>query len=179
MKTNLKYYLLGLLLVLPSFYWLFNTNYWNMHDDMQILRQLELEKCLDAGQFPCRWSPDPGYQFGYPLLNFYPPLPYLFGQIFRSAGFSFVMSIKMVAVLQFVFSYSAMYALGLFLGGGLTGLLAAVFYTYLPYHAVNVYIRGAMNEAWAGVFFPSFGVTALLSGAQTTVCHFPWALFTG
>jgi len=32
--------------------------------------------------------------------------------------------------------------------------VAALFYTYVPYHALNIYVRGAMNEAWAAVFFP-------------------------
>jgi hypothetical protein len=34
------------------------------------------------------------------------------------------------------------------------GVLSAIFYIWAPYHAVEVYVRGAMNENWAMVFFP-------------------------
>ena len=47
-----------------------------------------------------------------------------------------------------------MYLLAENIFGPVGGLLSSVFYTYAPYHLVNIYIRGAMNEAWASVFFP-------------------------
>ncbi len=144
-----------LLLILPAVFFLFSRGqYWNMHDDMQLIRQLQMEKCLFDGQIPCRWVPDLGYGYGYPLFNFYPPLPYFVGQGFRLLGFSFIGTIKITAILQFLFSSVGIYLLAASLFGPVGGLLSAVFYAYAPYHAVNIYIRGAMNEAWAAVFFP-------------------------
>lgn len=143
-----------LILIIPSVFALLKPGYYNMHDDMQMIRQLELEKCIKDGQIPCRWSPDLGYEYGYPLFNFYPPLPYMIGQIFRFLGFSFIWSVKLTAVTQFISSGIAMYLLVSYLSTPLAGLLASLFYTYAPYHAVNIYIRAAMNEAWASVFFP-------------------------
>ena len=65
-----------LVLIIPTFSFLIKPGlYWNMHDDMQLVRQLEMDKCLKDGQIPCRWTPDLGYGYGYPLFNFYPPLP--------------------------------------------------------------------------------------------------------
>ena len=125
-----------------------------MHDDMQVIRQLQLEKCLIDGQIPCRWSPDLGFGYGYPLFNFYPPLPYIVGQVFRTLGFSFIATVKLAAIAQILFSSLAMYLLASSIFGPLGGSLAALFLTYAPYHAVNIYVRGAMNEAWASVFFP-------------------------
>ncbi len=142
------------LLIIPAFFFLLKPGYYNMHDDMQMIRQLSMEKCLQDGQIPCRWSPDLGYGYGYPLFNFYPPLPYIVGQTFRLLGFSFVSTIKLTAVLQFIFSALAMFALAKHFFGPLGGLVSALFYTYAPYHSVNIYVRGAMNEAWALVFFP-------------------------
>src|SRR3989304_7893353 len=69
---------------------LIGKGYFNMHDDLQIMRQLEMEKCFLDRQIPCRWVPDMGYGFGYPLFNFYPPLPYLVGQGIRLLGYSFI-----------------------------------------------------------------------------------------
>lgn len=125
-----------------------------MHDDMQMIRQLEFEKCLKDGQIPCRWTPDLGFGYGYPLFNFYPPFPNIVGQVFRTFSFSFTQSIKFTAVVQFILSALFMYILASSLFGKLGGFVAALFYTYVPYHALNIYVRGAMNEAWAAVFFP-------------------------
>jgi len=144
-----------LILIIPAFFFLLKPGiYWNMHDDMQIIRQLEMEKCLQDGQIPCRWAPDLGYGYGYPLFNFYPPMPYFVGQVFRTAGFSFVTTVKLTAATQIILSALGMYLLASLLFGPIGGTISALFYTYAPYHAVNIYVRGAMNEAWAAVFFP-------------------------
>ena len=143
-----------LLLIIPSVIALLKPGYYNMHDDMQMIRQLELEKCIQDGQIPCRWSPDLGYEYGYPLFNFYPPLPYMVGQVFRTLGFSFMWSVKLTAVVQSFAAGLSIYALMSYIANPTVGLISGLFYTYAPYHAVNTYVRAAMNEAWASVFFP-------------------------
>lgn len=143
------------LLTIPAFWFLLRPGiYWNMHDDMQLVRQMEMEKCLKDGQIPCRWTPDLGYGYGYPLFNFYPPAPYFVGQIFRFTSLPFIETIKLTAVTQFIVSALGMYLLASSLFGIYGGILSSIFYTYAPYHAVNIYVRGAMNEAWASAFFP-------------------------
>ncbi len=144
------------ILIIPAFFFFLKPGhlYWNMHDDMQMIRQLEFEKCLKDGQIPCRWVPDLGYGYGYPLFNFYPPLPSVIGQVFRTLTFSFTQSIKFTAVTQFILAALFMYLLASSIFGKLGGFIAALFYTYVPYHALNIYVRGAMNEAWAAVLFP-------------------------
>jgi hypothetical protein len=149
-----SYFKLLLLLIIPAFIFLLKPGYYNMHDDMQMIRQLEMEKCLKDGQVPCRWSPDLGYGYGYPLFNFYPPMPYFVGQIFRTFSLSFVTTVKFTAISQFILAAIFIYILATDLFGPLGGLISALFYTYAPYHALNIYVRGAMNEAWAMVFFP-------------------------
>jgi len=147
--------ILLLVLIVPAFSFLLKPGiYWNMHDDMQPIRQLSFEKCLLDGQIPCRWSPDPGYGYGYPLFNFYPPMPYIIGQFFRMLSFDFITTIKLTAITQTILAAVFMYILANSIFGKLGGLLSALFYTYAPYHALNIYVRGAMNEAWAAVFFP-------------------------
>jgi uncharacterized membrane protein len=149
------WFVLSLIFTLPAVWFLFKPGvYWNMHDDMQMVRQLELEKCLNDGQIPCRWTPDLGYGYGYPLFNFYPPMPYLVGQVYRFFGFSFMNSVKATAITQIILSSVFMYLLASSVFGSVGGFIGAVFYTYAPYHALNIYVRGAMNEAWASVFFP-------------------------
>ncbi|HEX8923459.1 MAG TPA: hypothetical protein VF828_01855 [Patescibacteria group bacterium] len=155
LKSRLFWPVLLFLAIIPTFTFLLRPGmYWNMHDDMQIIRQLEFEKCLKDGQIPCRWTPDLGYGYGYPLFNFYPPLPYVVGQFYRIVGYSFMDSVKMTAVTQIILAAFFMYILASSLFGPAGGFLSAIFYTYAPYHAVNIYVRGAMNEAWSLVFFP-------------------------
>ncbi len=39
--------------------------------------------------------------------------------------------------------------------GKLGGSLSAIFYAFAPYHALDFYVRGAMGEMWALMFFPA------------------------
>ncbi len=139
---------------------LFLPGYFNMHDDLQMMRQLEMEKCFLDGQIPCRWIPDMGYGFGFPLFNFYPPLPYLIGQGIRLFGFSFVSTIKTLFILSFLASGITLYFLAKEFFGRLGGVISSIFYVWAPYHSVDVYVRGAMNEAWALVWFPLIFLTS-------------------
>jgi uncharacterized membrane protein len=140
--------------VLASRTLLFQKGYFVMHDDLQMMRQLQMEKCFDDGQIPCRWVTDMGYGYGFPLFNFYPPLPYLIGEGIRLLGFSFVNTVKIVFALSIVLSGITMCMLAKEFFGRIGGVLSAVFYIWAPYHAVDVYVRGAMNESWALVWFP-------------------------
>jgi hypothetical protein len=133
---------------------LLTPGYFNMHDDLQLMRQLSMEKCFLDFQIPCRWIPDMGYGYGYPLFNFYPPLPYLVGQAIRLIGFSFIDTVKITFLISMLGSAIGMYALTKKFFGRLAAITAAVLYTWAPYHAVDVLVRGAMNESWALVFFP-------------------------
>src|SRR5450830_1316031 len=140
-KNRFFWPILLIILIIPTFNFLLKPGlYWNMHDDMQMVRQLEMEKCFQDGQIPCRWTPDLGYGYGFPLFNFYPPLPYLIGEPVRLLGLSFVSTVKLTALLQIILSAGFMYFLGLELVGPFGALLGALFYTYAPYHAVNVYV---------------------------------------
>lgn len=133
---------------------IFEKGYFNMHDDLQMMRQLEMEKCFKDGQIPCRWVPDMGYGYGFPLFNFYPPLPYLVGQVFRVMQFSFVDTAKLTFALSILFSGLAMFYLAKEFFGKWGGVLSSIFYIWAPYHSVDVYVRGAMDEAWAWIWFP-------------------------
>jgi len=143
------------LLALPTFWRLLGPGYFPMHDDLQVGRLYQMDLCFRDGQIPCRWVPDMGYGYGYPLFNYYPPLPYYVGEIFHLLGFSYLNSIKILFILGLLFSGIFAYLLGRELWGKYGGLVTAVFYLYVPYHAVDVYVRGALNEFWGLVLFPA------------------------
>lgn len=134
---------------------LLTPGYFNMHDDLQMMRQLEMEKCFLDWQIPCRWVPDMGYGFGFPLFNYYPPLPYLVGELFRLMHFSFVDTAKTLFLLAFIASGITMYYFAKEFFGKWGGVVSSIFYIWAPYHSVDVYVRGAMNESWALIFFPA------------------------
>jgi len=138
----------------PAITPILQPGYFPMHDDLQAMRQLQMDKCFRDLQIPCRWVPDMGYGFGYPLFNYYPPLPYYLGEIIHLLGFSILDTVKVLFILVFLVSALTMYLLAKEFWGDLGGAVSALFYVWAPYHAVDVYVRGAMNEAWAIAFAP-------------------------
>jgi len=145
------------LIIIASFFsWrsLAFQGYFSMHDDMQFMRLYQMDKCFKDGQIPCRWVPDLGFGYGYPLFNYYPPFSYYLGEIFHLLGFSIIDSVKIVFALSLVFSGLFMYFLAREFWGEFGGLISALFYIYAPYRAVDVYVRGAMAEGWGLVWFP-------------------------
>lgn len=152
-KRNSLVWILSLL-ILPSFVSLIRPGFFTMHDDLQAFRIHQMDKCFQDFQLPCRWIPDMGFRYGYPQFNFYPPSVYYLGEVFHLAGFQFIDAAKILFALGFVTSAFGMY---LFLKewlGKWPAVVGAVFYTYAPYKAVDVYVRGAMSEFWALTFFP-------------------------
>lgn len=125
-----------------------------MQDDLQSFRILEMDRCVADFQLPCRWVPDAGYGYGYPQFNFYPPSVYYLGEVFHLTGLSYIDSVKLLFILGYIVSAVLMFVLVNELAGPVSGVVASVLYTYVPYKAVEVYVRGALSEFWALSFFP-------------------------
>jgi GT2 family glycosyltransferase len=144
-----------ILLIVPTFFKLFQPGFFPMQDDLQAFRVYEMDKCYTDLQIPCRWVPDAGYQYGYPQFNFYPPLPYYLGAALHRIGIQYIDSVKILFILGYILSAMTMYVLvtGV-LKDRWSGFIAALAYTYIPYKAVEVYVRGALSEFWAQIFFP-------------------------
>lgn len=145
-------------MVLGFSYWvikyLFISGYFPMHDDTQVARVVVMGRALRQGQFPVRWVSDLGYGYGYPIYNFYGPLPYYVGGSLYAAGVDSVVATKAMfgigALIGAVFLYLSLEPI--------IGMLAAVtgslLFLYAPYHAVDIYVRGAVDEYWAIAFLP-------------------------
>lgn len=143
-----------IILIFPTFSKLLQPGFFPMQDDLQAFRVYEMDKCLDDLQIPCRWVPDPGYQYGYPQFNFYPPLPYYLGAGLHRIGFQYIDSVKILFILGYILSAITIFILVRSMLGTWPGLIASLLYTYIPYKAVEVYVRGALSEFWAQIFFP-------------------------
>lgn len=125
-----------------------------VHDDTQPSRIFELALALKDGQFPVRIVRDLGYGFGYPIFNFYAPLPYYIGSLPYLLGFDIITSTKIMYAAGIFLSSLFMYMFIRDFFGMWAGMAASVLYTMAPYHAVNIYVRGAVGEYYAYAFLP-------------------------
>lgn len=154
----MKKHILSLLLLLVLSYGtvrpLLVEGFFSMHDDTQVGRVIAMGKALRNGQFPVRWVSDLGYGYGYPLFNFYGPLPYYAGGFLYALGLPALDAAKLMFLMGFILSAVTMYVLSSYWFGISGGILSAVFYLYAPYHAVQTYVRGAVGELWAYAFLP-------------------------
>jgi 4-amino-4-deoxy-L-arabinose transferase-like glycosyltransferase len=146
--------LLLIILITPAFFRLARPGYFYMQDDLQAFRIHQMNECFKDLQIPCHWVPDAGYGYGYPQFIFYAPGVYYLGEVFHILGLQYIDSVKTLFVLGYIFSAVAMYILVNSLLGKWPALVSAVVYTYVPYKAVEVYVRGALSEFWAFTFFP-------------------------
>lgn len=148
-------FLTGLIISLSLLWPLASAPFFNHHDDIGPIRIYEMDKCFKDGQIPCRWVPDLGNLYGYPLFNYYAPLPYYFGELIFLLTKDLILSVKFLFAFSFIGSYIFMYLLANKFWGKLGGSLSAIFYSLAPYHALDFYVRGAIGEMWALMLFPA------------------------
>ncbi len=133
---------------------LFASGFFPMHDDTQVARVFEMGKSLKEGQFPVRIVDGLGYGYGYPIFNFYAPLPYYFGGLINMFGVDALMATKVMIGFGALLAGISMYMLATVFFGMGGGLLAALLYLYAPYHAVQIFVRGSVGELWAYGILP-------------------------
>ena len=88
------------------------------------------------------------------MLNFYVPLTYLPGALLASLGVNPATAVEITIALGFVLAAQAIYGYTRSLWGPVGGVLAAVAYTYFPYHLADAYLRGAIPEFFAFIWPP-------------------------
>ncbi|MBI4991572.1 hypothetical protein HZB96_05795, partial [Candidatus Gottesmanbacteria bacterium] len=155
---NFLLFLVGLLLVIVLSFGtirpLFSPGFFPMHDDTQPARIDQMAKSLISGQFPVRIVGELGYGFGYPLFNFYAPLPYYIGAFFNITGFDALAAAKIMFMIGIVLAGLSMFFLVKEIAGSQAALTSSILYMYAPYHAVDIYVRGAAGEFYALGFLP-------------------------
>ncbi len=151
-NKNLFIPIVLILITLPTLLPYFNNRFFYTQDYIFIARLQQMSTALFSGQFPVRWAPD--LRYGEPIFNFYAPLPYYVGAVIHLLGLNFIWVAKILFILSALFSAITMYILANKLFGQKAGVLAAILYTYAPYKAVDMYVRGSLSETWAFIFFP-------------------------
>ena len=150
-KSTIIVFTLNLVIVI---YWLVNQKYFQVHDTTAGVRIFELTQSLRDGHFPPRWSKNFGFSLGMPLFQFYAPFAFYLGTIFNLLGFSIILSLKTVYLLTTIIGFSGAYLLGKKLTNHYGDLITATAFTLAPYHALNLYVRGATAEYVAISFIP-------------------------
>lgn len=159
MKTKLILLIL-FLITLPTILPFFNSKFFYTQDYIFIARMHQMSTALGDGQFPVRWAPD--LRFGEPIFNFYASLPFYIGSLVSLLGFNVIWTSKILFMLASFLSAITMYIFCRKQFGTKGAFLGSILYTYAPYRAVDIYVRGAISEAWAFVFFPLIFYTSLL-----------------
>jgi len=165
--------IIGLIFVIVLSFWsiqsLIGPGYFPMHDDTQVARVIVMGKALENGQFPVRWVSDLGYGYGYPLYNFYGPLPYYIGGSLFRMGMDSVMATKWMFGIGIVLAAVTMYLFLFPILGFLSAITGSIIFLYAPYHAVEIYIRGSVGEYWAIAFVPIilYGIWQVFNNKRT------------
>lgn len=164
------------LLTLPTLLPFFNTKFFYTQDHIFIARLQQMSTALFGGNFPVRWAPD--LRFGEPLFNFYAPLPYYLGAGIKLLGFNFILVAKILFILSSILSAFAMYIFCRKLFSQRASFLATALYIYAPYRAVDLYVRGALSEAFAFVFFPLIFYASLLLSQKVNLIRISFLALT-
>lgn len=136
-----------LLTLLP----LIHPGLFDVHDPTSIVRFFTLHETLAASQFPAAWTNLLNQGFGYPLFLYYAPVFSYLGVLLKLVSPSYLVALKLAILLIVLVAGLGMYRLMRRFVGASGGVLSAVAYSLLPYHASTIYVRGAYAEGvtWA------------------------------
>lgn len=155
--NRLKFFFPYIILIFLSFLVIrpfFHTGFFPMHDDIQPSRIFVMYDALKSGQFPVRWVSYLGFGLGYPLFNFYAPLPYYIGGMINFFIPDTIVVTKIMIALGILSAPINMYILASKFSGKFSAIIAATLYLYAPYHAVQTFVRGSIGELYAYSFLP-------------------------
>ncbi len=151
------YALLALLLTVLAWAALLGPDYFmGAHDaHHSLFFPIEFDKGIRDGYWLPRWGPDFAHGYGYPILVFYAPLSfYIWEGVHLTGLFGVVASTKATFAIGFLLGAAGVYAYARALWGKPVALLAAVVYTFLPYHLLNIFVRAALAEFMAMGLLP-------------------------
>lgn len=127
------------------------------HDgEYHVIRFYEFDKVLRAGDWYPRWAPDLNNGYGVPLFNYVYPLPNYVASFLHVFGVSFIDAFKLNMFFATIIGSICMYLWASSFWGKRGAIVSSVYYTFSPYHFLDIYVRGSVGEVWALAFFPAF-----------------------
>lgn len=150
-----------LLLLIPALQPLLGAQFTCGYDNaFHTWRAVEVELLLQEGMLFSRWAPHMAHGYGYPLFNFSAPASAYAAALLHSVGFSWGWALNGVFIAGWVLSALAAYGFVSRRLGRPAGLVGAVVYAYVPFHAYDVFYRGGLSQASAW-FLPPLILWAL------------------
>jgi 6-pyruvoyl-tetrahydropterin synthase-like protein len=129
--------------------WFISHEYFNT-----VERVIALSHEVRSGDLYPRWLSTGYYGQGLPFINYYSPSYYLISAYLHALGIPLILSMKLVIWATFFLSGLGTY-FWLRRHATPTGaLIAAILYMYLPYHFVDLYVRGSLSELTALAVLP-------------------------
>ena len=125
------------------------------HDAYEYLpRLVEFHENIRHGVLLPRWAPDLSLGYGQPFFVFNPPIVYYLAEIWLLAGMGPLTALNLTCALIVAGSAAGMFLLGRLWFGPWGGWLAAAAYVYAPYFHVDLFVRHALAEFAAFLFYP-------------------------
>ena len=145
----------ALLLALPALWPLLRPGFFISDDGrFHVYRIAALAEAWRQGVSYPRLFPEFGFGYGQAVLNYYAPLSYYPAALLTFLGLGPATAMQLALALGFLLAAWAAYGYARSLWGPAGGVLAAVAYTYFPYHLADAYLRGALPEHFAFVWPP-------------------------
>jgi hypothetical protein len=125
------------------------------HDLATILVMMEeFDKGLRSGMLYPRWLADINYNYGAPIMVFYPPGLFYLASLIHGVFNDWGTTTFLISAFSLAASGLAMYFLSRVFHGRAASLVAALLYMLLPYHLLDLYWRGALPEFAGFAFLP-------------------------
>lgn len=126
----------------------------------------QFEKSLRSGTLYPRWYADANHGYGIATPNYYPPGFYYCAALVNAIFNNWHTTLLVIMVLAFAGSAAALYFLARAFFGRAPSAIAALVYTLLPYHMLELYWRGAFPEIIGFIFLPLTLYFAYKAGAE-------------
>jgi 6-pyruvoyl-tetrahydropterin synthase related domain len=124
---------------------------------LHLYRIVALDELVRGGVLFSRWLPNLAFGYGYPIFQYYPPLPHYTGVLFTLAGLAPVTALSVTFVFAGCLAACGMYLWARDIVAEHWAFAAAAAYAFAPYTLYNIGERMALAEyaalAWAPLLF--------------------------
>jgi hypothetical protein len=129
--------------------------------NFHLFQSNEFYRSLSSGNIFPKWVLDSNNGYGAANFIFYSPLSYYIVAIFHFFIPSIIQSIIVSIWFAFFLSGISMYYAIKNIADHRAGLICALLYQIFPIHIINLYLRGALAELFAYIWFPLVFISLL------------------
>jgi hypothetical protein len=161
LAAGIVYALALAILLFPAIQPLLTADFTCGYDNtFHLWRAVETANLLERGIVFSRWAPNMAHGYGYPLFNFAAPGSTYGPAILSLLGLPWSRALNIAFTVGWILSAFTMYLFASDILGRCGGTIAAVLYTYAPFHAYDVFYRGSLSQSSAW-FLPPLILWAL------------------